>query len=187
MSSRIVVLSGPSGVGKDSVLARLKELKFRITVPATMTTRPPRPLETHGVHHLFVSHDEFKKHISHGNLLEYAEVYGGHFYGVPKSEVEKAMETGDYVFIRVDVQGAISLKQTLPEAKFIFLIPATKEELKSRLLSRGTEDVFAIEERMDAIDKEYSLVDEFDYVVENSEGKLDRAVEEIIKIMEKEK
>lgn len=187
MSSRILVLSGPSGVGKDAVLDRLKELSFSITVPATMTTRLPRPLETHGVHHLFVSHDEFKKHILRGDLLEYAEVYGGHFYGVPKSEVEKAMVVSDYVFIRVDVQGAISLRKTLPEASFIFLIPGTKEELKSRLLSRGTESISAIEERMTAIDKEYRMIEEFDYVVENSEGNLDRAVDEIIKIMEKVK
>ena len=187
MSSRILVLSGPSGVGKDSILERLIELGFPITVPATMTTRPPRPLEIQGVHHLFVSHNEFKKHIVDGNLLEYAEVYGGHFYGVPRSEVEKAMMNSDYVFIRVDVQGAISLKKTLPDANFIFLIPGNNEELKSRLLSRGTENASAIEERVDAIEKEYRMIDEFDYVVENSEGKLDRAVELIIEIMEKAK
>ena len=97
------------------------------------------------------------------------------------------MMNSDYVFIRVDVQGAISLKKTLPDANFIFLIPGNNEELKSRLLSRGTENASAIEERMDAIEKEYRMIDEFDYVVENSDGKLDRAVELIIEIMEKAK
>lgn len=176
----IVVLSGPSGVGKDAVLNRMIEAGYPVTVPATMTTRPPRPGEVDGVHHVFVSHEQFQAHIADGELLEHAEVYGGNFYGVPRSSVRKAVATGKHIIIRVDVQGAKSLRKTLPDAQFVFLMPSDRSNLEAHLRSRGVDDEAAIQERLDAIDREYDEIEQFQHVIRNVEGDLDDAVQALV-------
>lgn len=172
----VVVLSGPSGVGKDAVLNRMIELGYPVTVPVTMTTRAPRPGEVDGVHHIFVTHEQFQAHLAEGELLEHAEVYGGNFYGVPRSSVRVAADSDKHIIIRVDVQGAKSLRNTLPDAEFVFLIPSKRENLEAHLRSRGSEDEAAIQERLAAIEREYDEIEQFRHVIQNVEGDLDDAV-----------
>ncbi len=173
----VVVLSGPSGVGKDAVLDGLREHGYPVAVPATMTTRDPRPGEVDGVHHVFVTHEQFKTHIAEGELLEHAEVYSGHYYGVPRSQVRKALASGNHVLIRVDVQGAKSLRETLPDALFVFLVPGDRADLEKHLRARGADDEAAIQDRLAAIEREYDEIENFQHVIENIEGHLDATVE----------
>jgi guanylate kinase len=173
----VVVLSGPSGVGKDAVLNGLREHGYPVAVPATMTTRAPRPGEVDGVHHVFVTHEQFQIHLAEGELLEHAEVYSGHYYGVPRSQVRKALASGNHVLIRVDVQGAKSLRNTLPGALFVILIPNDRANLEAHLRSRGSDDEAAIQDRLAAIEREYDEIDNFQHVIENIEGHLDATVD----------
>jgi guanylate kinase len=171
----IIVLSGPSGVGKDAVIQRMIELGHPIAIPATMTTRPPRAGEVDGVHHLFVGLDEFERQVAAGELLEHALVYGNR-YGVPRSQVRAAMETGSHVVIRVDVQGAASLRATLPEALSIFLVPDDRANLETHLRLRGSEDEDALRARLAQVERELEEARHFDHVIENIEGDLDATV-----------
>jgi guanylate kinase len=173
----VVVLSGPSGVGKDAVLKGLREHGYPVAVPATMTTRAPRPGEVDGVHHVFVTHEQFQTHLAEGELLEHAEVYSGHYYGVPRSQVRKALASGNHVLIRVDVQGAKSLRNTLPGALFVILIPNARANLEAHLRSRGSDDEAAIRDRLAAVEREYDEIDNFQHVIENIEGHLDATVD----------
>jgi guanylate kinase len=175
----IVVLSGPSGVGKDAVLNRMIEAGYPVTVPVTMTTRDPRPGEIDGVDHVFVTHEQFQTHLADGDLLEHAEVYGGNFYGVPRSSVRTAAASGKHIVIRVDVQGAKSLRKTLPDAQFVFLMPSDRTNLEAHLRSRGSEDETAIQERLAAIEREYDEIEQFQHVIRNVEGDLDDAVQSL--------
>ena len=179
----IVVLSGPSGVGKDAVIQRLIELGYPIAIPATMTTRAPRVGEIDGVHHVFVDLEEFERQVEAGELLEHALVYRNR-YGVPRSQVRLARETGNHVVIRVDVQGAASLRETLPEAISIFLVPSGRERLEAHLRSRGSEDEDALQARLAKVEQELREAEFFTHVIENIEGDLDatvRAVAEVIR------
>ena len=171
----IVVLSGPSGVGKDAVLQRMLELGWPIAIPATMTTRPRRRGERHGVHHVFVDLEEFERQLEAGELLEHALVYENR-YGVPRSQVRAAMDTGNHVLIRVDVQGAASLRETVPEALSIFLVPDDLAHLEAHLRARGSEDDDALEVRLAKVEEELREAEFFDHVIENVEGDLDATV-----------
>ena len=171
----IVVLSGPSGVGKDAVLQRMLELGHPIAIPATMTTRARRKGERHGVHHVFVDLEEFARQVAAGELLEHALVYENR-YGVPRSQVRAAMDTGNHVMIRVDVQGAASLRDTLPEALSIFLAPDDPAHLEAHLRARGSEDEAALRARLEQVEREMTEARHFDHVIENIEGDLDATV-----------
>ena len=140
MSSRplLVVLSGPSGVGKDAVLARMKELERPFYYVVTATTRARRAREKNGVDYHFLSPEEFQQMIDKGQLLEWANVYGN-YYGVPKDEIASALSKGVDTIVRVDVQGAATIKRLLPEAVFIFLMPPSLKELEKRLRKRHSE------------------------------------------------
>jgi len=172
----IIVISGPSGVGKDAVLKHMLKLGYPITVPVTMTTRAPRPGEVDGVDYVFVTREQFQAHLADGELLEHAEVYGGNSYGVPRSQLRKALNSSRHVLIQVDVQGAKSLRNTLPDAQFVFLIPSDRANLETHLRSRGSEDEAAIHERLAAIEREYDEIEQFQHVIRNVEGDLDDAV-----------
>ena len=171
----IVVLSGPSGVGKDAVLRRMLELDYPIAIPATMTTRPRRRGDVDGVHHVFVDLEQFERQVAAGELLEHALVYGNR-YGVPRSQVRAAMDTGNHVMIRVDVQGAASLRETLPEALSIFLVPDDPAHLEAHLRSRGSEDEDALLARLALVERELEEARHFDHTIENTEGDLDATV-----------
>jgi len=177
----LFILSGPSGVGKDSVLRALKKQDLAMHHVITANTRKPRPDEKEGVDYYFVSRERFKEMIANNELLEYAEVYED-FKGVPKSEVKKAIETNKDVVFRLDVQGAEKIKSIFPQAISIFLIPASQEEWFMRLGSRiaGEKD---IDTRIKTVQAELQTIDQFNYVVVNEQNKLKKTVDTIVSII----
>ena len=182
----LVVLSGPSGVGKDAVLERMKERRLPMSYVTTVTTRAQRPREIDGKDYHFTSQSEFKKLIEADELLEWAEVYGN-FYGVPKAPVREALKSGRDAVVKVDVQGAASIKKIAPEAVFVFLLPPSLEELEERLSRRLTESPATLKRRLETAPEELKQLDMFDYFVVNHEGKIDQAVAEISAIITAEK
>lgn len=182
----LVVISGPSGVGKDSVLMRMRELAFPFHFVVTATSRPIRPGEIDGYDYHFVSVERFEEMIRNDELLEWAKVYG-QYKGIPKSEVRQAMASGRDVVLRINVDGAATIKRLAPEAVFIFLAPASTEELRRRLTVRRTESPQEIEQRLAMASQEMEQVRHFDYVVINREDRLDEAVGQIRAIIIAEK
>jgi len=180
------VLSGPSGVGKDTVLSRMKELKRSLYYTITTTTRPQRQGESNGVDYYFVSPPGFEELIEKGGLLEWARVYG-HWYGVPREQVKQALERGLDVVIKADVQGAATIKGVVPQALLIFLTPPSIEELEERLRKRNTESSIDLSLRIETAREEMKRLLQFDYVVVNRQGEVDRAVAEIDGIIAAEK
>jgi guanylate kinase len=181
-----IVLSGPSGVGKDAVLDRMKKKRHTIYYAVTATTRPKRQGEREGVEYHFVSKAGFERMIEKNELLEWANVYGN-LYGVPKLEVQQALDRGQDVMVKVDVQGAASIKRIAPQAVFIFLAPPSMDELRERLRRRKTESSVDLELRMKAAREEMNSLPMFDYVVVNYSDGLDQAVSQIEAIIVAEK
>lgn len=182
----LVVISGPSGVGKDSVLMRMRELAFPFHFVVTATSRPIRPGEVDGYDYHFVSVERFERMIRDEELLEWALVYG-QYKGIPKFEVRQAMASGRDVVLRINVDGAATMRQMAPEALFIFLAPASTDELRRRLSLRRTESPDEIDGRLAVAASELEQVHEFDYVVINREDRLDEAVGQIRAIITAEK
>ncbi len=182
----LVVLSGPSGVGKDSVLAQMRERRFSFHFVVTMNSRPPRPDEVPGVDYHFVSPQRFEEMIEAGELLEWARVYD-QYKGVPRFEVRQALDSGHDVVMRVNIDGAATIRQLVPEAVLIFIAPPSLEELGRRLRERQTESAEEIERRLSVAQHEMEQVDMFDYVVFNHAGRLNETVEQICDIIAAEK
>ncbi|KTB47748.1 guanylate kinase [Dehalogenimonas alkenigignens] len=183
----LIVLSGPSGVGKDAVLERMKERQLPgVKYVTTVTTRAQRPREIEGRDYHFFSQPEFKKLIEANELLEWAEVYGN-FYGVPKAAVREALKAGHDVVVKVDVQGAASIKKITPGAVFIFLLPPSLKDLEARLSRRLTESPAALKRRLETAPHELEQLSMFDYFVVNHEGRIDQAVDCIAAILAAEK
>ncbi|MDP2937100.1 MAG: guanylate kinase [Dehalococcoidia bacterium] len=182
--SLLVILSGPSGVGKDAILARMKELGLPFHYVVTVTTRPQRYGEIDGQDYYFVSLPEFMGLKDGSKLLEWAKVYGN-YYGVPRDQVRKALEQGQDVITKLDIQGASTLKRLVPQAIGIFLAPPSMEELRKRLSERKTEKSRDFELRMTRAQEEMQALPIFEYVVVNDE--LDRAVAHIQAIITAEK
>lgn len=182
----LVVISGPSGVGKDSVLMRMRELAFPFHFVVTATSRPIRPGEVDGYDYHFVSVGRFEQMIHDEELLEWALVYG-QYKGIPKFEVRQAMASGRDVVLRINVDGAATIRQMAPEAVFIFLAPGSPDELRRRLTVRRTEHSDEIERRLAVAAEELAQVHQFDYVVINREDRLDEAVGQIRAIITAEK
>jgi len=180
------VLSGPSGVGKDAVLTLLKSTESRIRFIITVTTRPRRPSETDGIDYRFTTQADFEDLLSRDELLEYANVYGN-WYGVPKQAVRDALKEGRDAMVKVDVQGAATIKKIIPEAVFIFLMPPSLEELGNRLRRRYTEKPPELDIRLKAAAEEIKRCGEFDYVVMNNSGGLKQAAADIRAIITAEK
>lgn len=181
----VIVISGPSGVGKDSVVQRMKERGFPFYFVVTATDRPPRPNEVHGQDYFFYSTSEFERMIAEDELLEHAWVYGQH-KGIPKAHVREALGSGQDVVMRVDVQGAETVKGLIPAAVSIFLLCESEEELVSRLRERHTESNDALQERLSLAHKEIDCIPNFDYVVVNRRCALDAAVDDIVAIIRAE-
>ena len=182
----VVVLTGPSGVGKDAVVNRADERGAPVVRPATMTTRAPRPGEEEGIHHYFVTREQFTEHVQAGELLEHAEVYGN-LYGVPRKSVRAALATGRHVIIRVDVQGAESLLEVLPDALFVALEPATTDALEAHLAGRGSETPEQVRRRLDIAAAEIARARAFCVPVVNIEGDLDATVDAFLALIEAER
>jgi guanylate kinase len=171
----VFVLSGPSGVGKDSVMNCLREEELGLHFCVTATTRRQRPGEEHGVNHYFVGRDEFLGMRDQGELLEWAVVHEN-YYGVPLLEVRKAFGQGADPFMRVDVQGAASVRARLPRAVLVFLAPESMEDLSPRLQERGTETAEEMALRLANARREMEALPQFDYVVVNRSGCLEESV-----------
>lgn len=182
----LVVLSGPSGVGKDAILNRMRELKYPVEFITTVTTRPRRATERDNIDYYFVSNSKFKRMIENKELMEWAEVYGN-FYGVPKEPVKIALERQQDVVLKVDIQGAATIKKLAPQGVFIFLITPTFEELKNRLRKRQTESAFDLDLRLKTAEAELDQLYLFDYIVVNYRDRIDQAVADIESIIRAEK
>ena len=181
----LVVISGPSGVGKDTVIDRMKERNLPFHFVVTATTRPPREEEQDGVDYIFVTHDEFAEMIEGGELLEYAIVYND-YKGIPKAQVRQALESGMDVVMRLDVQGAETIRGLSPQAVLIFLTTQSEDELVRRLKVRKSETREGLKLRIAMARQEMNRIHEFDYVVVNRDSKLDEAVDAILAIIQAE-
>ena len=181
----LIILSGPSGVGKDTVLQRMQERNLPFHFVVTATTRPIRPNEVNGKDYFFVSHDEFARMIEADELLEYAIVYND-YKGIPKQQVREAMASGKDVIMRIDVQGAASIRKLAPEALLVFLTTENEDELVNRLKERKTETPEGLNLRIATARQELKRIDVFDYVVVNCEDELDRTVDTIEAIIQAE-
>lgn len=182
----LVVISGPSGVGKDTTLTRMREMGYPFHFVVTATTRPQRPGEVHGQDYYFVSMEEFTAMIEQSELLEHALVYG-EYKGVPKARVRQALASGKDAIMRLDVQGAATVRKLVPDAVLIFLVASSEEELGRRLRARKTESPKGLETRIATTRQEMSCIDNFDYVVVNRDNHLDDTVRRIMAIITAEK
>jgi len=181
----LIVISGPSGAGKDTVMQRMKERGLPFHFVVTATTRPKRANEVHGRDYWFVSKEEFARMINEDELIEHAIVYGD-YKGIPKQQVREALATGMDVIMRIDVQGAETVRRLAPDALMIFLTTNNEEELVHRLETRKTETVDSLAIRIATARKELKRVDAFDYVIVNHDFRLDETVDAIRAIIDAE-
>ncbi len=180
----LIVLSGPSGVGKGTVRAAVfANNQFQYVYSVSATTRAQRPGEVDGKDYYFVSREEFEAMIQNEDLLEYAE-YVGNYYGTPIQKIEENLAAGHDVFLEIEVQGAMKVKERMPEGIFIFLAPPNLEELESRITGRGTDAAHVIQERMATAKEEIELMQHYDYVVVNDQ--VQHAVDKINAIIQSE-
>jgi guanylate kinase len=180
--SLLIVISGPSGVGKDTIIQRMKERNLHFQFVITATTRLPRPNEVNGRDYFFYSPAEFAQMIEKGELLEHALVYDD-FKGIPKAQVRDALSSGKDVVMRLDVQGAETIRKLCPDALMIFLSPQDEDEMISRLHERKTETPDGLKVRITTAQQEMTHINSFDYVVINRELHLDETVDTIISII----
>ena len=181
----LIVISGPSGIGKDAVVGLLRKNTPDTHFVITMTSRAPRVDETHGVDYFFVDRETFEDHIANDELLEYARVYSD-YKGIPKSQVREAFATGKDVIMRLDVQGAMTIRKLCPDAVLIFLTASSKEEWMQRLIARRSETPDELALRIETAEKEYALIDKFDYLVVNSHMHLEQTICDIQSIIRTE-
>ena len=182
----LIVLSGPSGAGKDTILSQLKKSGYPIEFITTLTTRPRRAREKDKVSYHFVSVETFKQMIAGNELLEWASVYGN-WYGVPREPIKRGLESGRDALVKVDVQGAATIKKILPQAVLICVVPSSLAELSARLRERHSESPFDLALRLKTADDEMKQLPLFDYVIVNEQGKLDQAVSAVVAIITAEK
>jgi guanylate kinase len=182
----LIVLSGPSGAGKDAILSRMKKSAYHLEFITTVTTRPRRAGEKNNVDYHFVSVESFQKMLKASELVEWANVYGN-WYGVPKAPLKQALDKGQDIIVKVDIQGAATIKKRIPQAVFIFLVPPSMGELVRRLSERQTESPFDLALRLKTAEEEMKKLPLFDYVVVNKQDEIDLVVSEIEAIISAEK
>lgn len=183
---RVFIISGPSGVGKDSVIEQLRARLPEAHYAVTATTRNRRPGEMDGVHYHFMSDEEFRSRLAEGEFLESASVYGN-LYGVPRSSARAALARGQDVFFKVDVQGAAEIRRIVPTAVSIFLAPESAATLLQRLKHRKTDDPAVLMTRFATATRELAAAADFDYVIFNRQDQLEQALQEILAIVRAEK
>lgn len=179
-AARLTVLSGPSGVGKDSVIELIRARSPWVWLSVSVTTRPKRPYEVDGVHYHFVDRPEFERLIQSGRLLEWAE-FAGNLYGTPRDPVEARLREGEPVLLKIDLQGARQVRKAMPSAQLVFLAPPSWEELKRRLIGRGTDDPETIRRRLEHAREELAAEPEFDVTVVNDN--VERAADELVGLL----
>lgn len=180
----LIVISGPSGAGKGTICKALLEKHKEISLSVSATTRSPRCGEVDGVNYHFLKKEDFLARVEEDDFLEYAEVYGN-YYGTPKSNVEKILESGTDVILEIDIQGALKVKEKSQEGVFIFILPPSMEELKQRIINRGSETPESLMTRFKSAYKEINYVSKYNYAVVNDT--VDKAVEKIEAILLAEK
>lgn len=181
----LIVVSGPSGAGKDTVVQRMQERGLPFHFVVTATTRPRRPGETHGKDYWFVSPEDFARMIEQNELMEYAVVYGD-YKGIPRAQVREALASGKDVVMRLDVQGAETIRKLVPESLLIFISAESEEDLVRRLKTRDTETPDALALRIATARQELKRVEAFDYVIANQEFRLDDTVDTVQAIIKAE-
>lgn len=164
----LIVLSGPSGVGKGTVCKALRQIAPELVYSVSATTRAPREGEVDGVNYFFKTREAFEEMIRQDELLEWAE-YVGNYYGTPSSFVRETLKQGKDIILEIEVQGALKVKEKFPDAVFIFLMPPSLDELRNRITGRGTETEQTIRERLDAAQDEFALIKHYDYAVVNDD------------------
>ncbi len=179
-AARLTVLSGPSGVGKDSVIELIRARSPWVWLSVSVTTRPKRDYETDGVHYYFADRPQFERMIAAGELLEWAE-FAGNLYGTPRAAVEERLRHGRPALLKIDLQGARQVRKAMPEALLVFLAPPSVDELKRRLVGRGTEDAETIRLRLEHADEELAAESEFDVTVVNDS--VERAADELLELL----
>jgi guanylate kinase len=182
----LVVLSGPSGAGKDAVLDEMARRGHRFHRVITCTTRPPRESERDGVDYFFVTDAAFDALIADGGLLEHAVVYG-HRSGVPRQQVVDALGRGLDVYVRTDVQGAASIKRLAPGAVLVFIAPASLGELEERIRARGSDDEERVQRRLKTAREEMARRGEFEYVIVNEPGRLEATADHLLEVLDAER
>jgi guanylate kinase len=181
----LLVISGPSGVGKGTLVNALMERNQKIKMSVSATTRAPRPGEIEGVHYFFKTEEEFKAMVDRGEFLEYIHVFGSKYYGTPRSFVEQQLASGYDVILEIDVQGAMKVKQAFPDAVLMFITAPSMSEIKSRLIGRGTETMEQVEKRFATAFEEIKMIPQYDYVIINDV--VDVAVHHMEAILEAER
>lgn len=184
MSGKLIVISGPSGVGKSTVLKRVMEQTPNLHFSVSATTRPMRPGENDGVNYFFVSREAFQQMISDGALLEYAE-YVGNYYGTPEAPLDKALAEGRDILLDIEVQGALNVKRRRPDAVLIFMLAPSFRDIEKRLTGRGDTAPDLVRGRLERARWEYAQAPNYDYLVINDD--VDKAAREIISILTAEK
>jgi guanylate kinase len=180
--SRLVVLAGPTAVGKGTVSRHIRETYPDVLLSVSATTRPPRPGEIEGEHYYFLSDAEFDAMIERGEFLEYATVHNASRYGTPRPPIDRALAEGKSVLLEIDLQGARAVKAAMPEALLVFLLPPSWEELVRRLVGRGTESAEEQQRRLDTAKVELAAQDEFDVKVVNEE--VGQAAREVVELLD---
>ncbi|TNC44138.1 guanylate kinase [Mumia zhuanghuii] len=179
---RLVVLAGPTAVGKGTVAACVRDEHPEIWISVSVTTRSPRPGEVDGVHYHFVSPEEFDRLVAEGQMLEWAVVHGSNRYGTPRGPVDERLAAGIPALLEIDLQGARQVREAMPEALFVFLKPPSWDELVSRLVGRGTEDEAERERRLETARVELAAEDEFDVTIVNAD--VGHACAELVALIE---
>lgn len=180
---RLVVLAGPTAVGKGTVVAAVRELYPEVRISVSATTRPPRPGEVDGEHYFFVSDEQFDSMVANHDLLEWATVHGRARYGTPRGPVENCLSRDESVLLEIDLQGARQVREAKPEALFVFLEPPSWDELVRRLVGRGTESDEEQARRLDTARAEMGAIDEFDTTVVNHE--VHQAANDLVALMQR--
>ncbi len=181
----LIVISGPSGSGKDSICNEILKNRENIQESISMTTRERRDYEVDGKDYYFVTKEEFEEHIKNDDLLEYAIVHEKDYYGTPKSNIFKILDSGEDVILIIDIQGALQIKEKYKDAIFIFILPPSMKELKKRLIKRGSETKESLLRRFKSMYKEINTISKYNYVVVNDD--LNEAVRKVNSILDSEK
>jgi len=181
-TANIYVMSGPSAVGKDTIIENLQKKNYNFHFVVTATTRKPRKNEKEGINHFFYSKETFKKLIKNNDLIEWAKVYKN-YYGVPKSQIFEPLKNNKDVLLRVDVQGAKRIKELIPDVILIFIKPEKTESLRKRLIERGVNTTTEMDTRLKTAEREIQTSNLFDFIIVNKDGDLQYAVKKVLDII----